>query len=97
MSPIRTVLMSIAIAGVATTGTAFAPTVSIAQSTSQSTTDKVKSTTEDVSKWTQKQWNAAKAKWVKEKDKWNSCNKQAADKKLSGRDSWSFLYTCMTS
>lgn len=97
MSRVRTVLMSIAIAGAVTIGTAFAPTVSIAQSTNQSTTDKVKSTTEDVSKWTQKQWNAAKAKWVKEKDKWNSCNKQAADKKLSGRDSWSFLYTCMTS
>jgi hypothetical protein len=34
---------------------------------------------------------------VKQKDKWNGCNKQAADKNLSGRDSWSFLYTCMTS
>jgi hypothetical protein len=95
MSKIRTALMSIAVAGAIAAG-AFAPTVSIAQSTSPSMTDKAKSTAEDVSKWTQKQWDAAKAKWVKQKDKWNSCNKQAADKKLSGRDSWSFLYTCMT-
>src|SRR5437773_1065121 len=97
MSKIRTALMTIQIAGAIAAGTSFAPTVSIAQSTGQSMTNKAKSTTEDVSKWTQKQWNAAKAKWVKQKDKWNSCNKQASDKKLSGRDSWSFLYTCMTS
>ncbi len=97
MSKIRTVLMTIVIAGSIAPGTVFAPRVSIAQSTSQSMTDKAKSTKEDVSKWTQKQWDAAKAKWAKQKDKWNSCNKQAADKKLSGRDSWSFLYTCMTS
>ena len=93
MSKIRTVLLTIATAGTLAAGTVFAPTVS----SSQSVTDKTKSATEDVSKWTQKQWNAAKTKWVKQKDKWNSCNKQAADKKLSGRDSWSFLYTCMTS
>jgi len=93
MPKIRTVLTAIAIAGAIP---ALAPTVSVAQSTSQSMTDKAKSTAEDVSKWTQKQWDAAKAKWVKEKDKWNSCNKQAAGKKLSGRDSWSFIYTCMT-
>jgi len=93
MPKIRTVLTAIAIAGAIP---ALAPNVSVAQSTSQSMTDKAKSTAEDVSKWTQKQWDAAKAKWVKEKDKWNSCNKQAAGKKLSGRDSWSFIYTCMT-
>jgi hypothetical protein len=97
MSEIRTALMTIPIAGALVAGTSFAPTVSIAQSTSQSMTDKAKSTTDDVSKWTQKQWNAAKAEWVKQKGKWNSCNKQASDKKLSGRDSWSFIYTCMTS
>ena len=97
MSKIRTIVVSIAIAGAVVAGMAFAPGVSSAQSTSQSMTDKAKSATEDVSKWTQKQWNAAKAKWVKQKDKWNSCNKQATDKKLSGRESWSFLYTCMTS
>ena len=66
------------------------PTTSIAQA------PKDASTTQDVSKWTQKQWNAAKAKWMKEKDKWESCGKQATKEKLSGRKSWSFIYTCMT-
>jgi hypothetical protein len=51
---------------------------------------------EDVTKWTQKQWNAAKAKWSKETVKWGDCQKQADAKKLSGRESWSFLYSCMT-
>ena len=51
---------------------------------------------EDVSKWTKKQWNAAKAKWSKEKVKWANCQKQANEKKLSGRESWSFIYDCMT-
>jgi hypothetical protein len=51
---------------------------------------------EDVSKWTQKQWDAAKAKWSKEKVKWAGCQKQANEKKLSGRESWSFYYDCMT-
>ncbi len=97
MSQIRIVLMSVAIAGTVAAGMALAPTASIAQSTDQSMKDKARSTTEDVSKWTQKQWDAAKAKWAKQKDKWNSCNRQATDKKLSGRDSWSFIYTCMTS
>ena len=95
MSRIRTALLTISIAGALVAGTSFAP--SIAQSTSQSMKDKAKSATEDVSKWTEKQWNAAKAKWVKEKEKWDSCNKQAAEKKLSGRESWSFIYTCMSS
>ena len=66
------------------------PTPSFAQAA------KDKSTTEEVSKWTQKQWDAANAKWMKEKDKWTSCNKQATNEKLSGRKSWSFIYTCMT-
>ena len=51
---------------------------------------------EDISNWTKKQWYAAKAKWVKEKVKWADCQTQAADKKLSGRKSWPFLYSCMT-
>src|SRR5262249_47911478 len=75
VSKTRTVLMAVAIAGAML---AFAPTVSVSQSTSQSMTDKAKSTAEDVSKWTQKQWDAAKAKWVKQKDKWSSCNKHSS-------------------
>jgi malic enzyme len=98
MSRIRTLFISILISGVVSAGMAFVPTIAAAQSRDQTPTmtDKAKSTADDVSKWTQKQWNAAKAKWVKEKDKWKSCNKQATDKKLSGRNSWSFIYTCMT-
>lgn len=55
-----------------------------------STTDKVKS-------WTLKQWNAAKREWQKDKVKWDGCNKQATDRHLSGRKSWSFVYDCMKS
>ncbi len=51
---------------------------------------------EDISNWTKKQWYAAKAKWIKEKIKWADCQMQAAEKKLSGRKSWQFLYDCMT-
>ena len=52
---------------------------------------------DDVSKWTSKQWNQAKAKWAKEKEKWADCQKQSKDQKLTGRKSWSFLASCMTS
>jgi hypothetical protein len=51
---------------------------------------------EDVSKWTQKQWNAAKAKWTEKKTQWNDCQTQSKAKNLSGRNSWQFLYDCMT-
>jgi hypothetical protein len=51
---------------------------------------------EDVSKWTQKQWNTAKAKWSEEKAKWSDCQTQVKAKNLSGRNSWQFLYDCMT-
>jgi hypothetical protein len=66
-------------------------------SAAESMSDSAKSTADDVSKWTRKQWNSAKTKWSKERGKWTSCNKQATRKKLSGRKSWSFVYTCMTS
>jgi hypothetical protein len=52
---------------------------------------------DDVSKWTQKQWNAAKVKWSQEHAKWDACNKKATDQNLSGRKSWSFIASCMTS
>jgi hypothetical protein len=51
---------------------------------------------DDVSKWSRRQWNAAKAKWSQEKAKWSGCQKQADQKKFSGRKSWTFLYNCMT-
>jgi hypothetical protein len=52
---------------------------------------------DDVSQWTLKQWNRAKAKWEKETEKWADCQKQSKDQNLSGRKSWSFLASCMTS
>ena len=65
------------------------------QSTAKPADTTVTKKMDDVSKWTQKRWDAAKAKWAKEKVKWADCQKQADEKKLSGRKSWSFLYNCM--
>jgi hypothetical protein len=66
-----------------------------AQSTAPAPTTSSK--IDDVSKWTTKQWNHAKAEWAMEKQKWAHCQKQSKDKKLTGRKSWSFLASCMTS
>jgi hypothetical protein len=93
MSALRGSLIALALIGTLSAGAALAQT--------PGTGDKMRaaasSTADDVSKWTNKQWNAAKAKWSKEKEKWGSCNKQATEQKLTGRQSWSFIYTCMTS
>jgi hypothetical protein len=48
-----------------------------------------------VEHWTTKQWNAAKADWAKDKIKWADCQQLSTDKNLTGRKSWSFIYTCM--
>jgi hypothetical protein len=50
----------------------------------------------NVEHWTTKQWDAAKAGWAKDKAKWADCQHQSAEQKLTGRKSWSLLYTCMT-
>ncbi len=55
------------------------------------------STAGQVKTWSQKQWNKTKAEFAKDKAKWASCRQQGKDKKLSGRASWSFLYSCMKS
>jgi len=52
---------------------------------------------DDVSKWTSRQWNRAKAEWEKQQEKWADCQKQSKDQNLTGRESWSFLASCMTS
>jgi hypothetical protein len=52
---------------------------------------------DDVSQWTSRQWNRAKAKWEKETEKWADCQRQSKDQNLTGRKSWSFLASCMTS
>ena len=95
MVPVRTSILTIMVLTVVATAPAFAQS----QTQPQSATKPVATSTtkmEDVSKWTQKQWNAAKAKWSKEKVKWADCQKQATEKKLSGRENGSFLYSCMT-
>ena len=89
MSFVRSALVAVAILGVVTSGVALAQTTTPPSSTS--------SKIDDVSKWTTKQWNQAKAKWAKEKEKWADCQKQSKDQNLTGRKSWSFLASCMTS
>ena len=49
-----------------------------------------------VETWTKKQWEAAKKEWVKDKTRWVDCNNDAKKRKLEGKKSWSFLYSCMT-
>jgi hypothetical protein len=89
MSKIRSALIAAAILGVITSGVALAQTTTPPSSTS--------SKVDDGSKWTSQQWNQAKAKWAKEKEKWADCRKQSKEQKLTGRKSWSFLASCMTS
>jgi hypothetical protein len=93
MSFVRSALIAAAVLGVVTSGIALAQTTTPPSSTPPSSSSKV----DDVSKWTSEQWNRAKAKWAKEKDKWADCQKQSKDQKLTGRKSWSFLASCMTS
>jgi hypothetical protein len=95
MNRMRTTVLSIALLMAVVTAPAFAQYQTAPQS-SDKPAAAVSAKIEDISNWTKKQWYAAKAKWVKEKAKWADCQKQAADKKLSGRKSWPFLYGCMT-
>ena len=88
MSFIRSALIAAAVFGVVASGVALAQTTTPSSSTS--------SKIDDVSEWTSKQWNRAKAKWEKEKEKWTDCQKQSKDQNLTGRESWSFLASCMT-
>ncbi len=46
--------------------------------------------------WTTQQWETAKATWAQNATKWAECQRQSGTGKLEGRDSRSFLYTCMT-
>ena len=88
MSFVRSALIAAAVLGVVTSGAALAQTTTPSSSTS--------SKIDDVSEWTSKQWNRAKTKWEKEKEKWADCQKQSKDQNLTGRESWSFLASCMT-
>jgi hypothetical protein len=89
MSAFRSVFVAAIVLGVVMPGAALAQTTTPPSSTS--------SKLDDVSKWTSKQWNRAKAKWEKETEKWADCQRQSKDQNLTGRKSWSFLASCMTS
>jgi hypothetical protein len=86
---VRSALVAAAMLGVVTPGAALAQ----ATTPSPSTSSKI----DDVSQWTSKQWNRAKTEWAKDKEKWADCEKQSKDQNLTGRKSWSFLASCMTS
>jgi len=49
-----------------------------------------------VENWSIKQWNSARREWAKDRVRWADWRQQSAKEKLTGRKSWSFLYTCMT-
>jgi hypothetical protein len=103
MPSVRSALVAIAIAGMITSGASLAQTPAPSPAAPSSTTpsstpsSSASSKIDDVSKWTSKEWNKAKAKWAQEKEKWADCRKQSKDQKLTGRKSWSFLASCMTS
>jgi hypothetical protein len=94
MSGFRVRIDKRAVAALVILAIAIGATPTFAQS---STTSTISSTAEEVKNWTQKQWNAAKKEWRKDKAKWSACRQKAHDQKLSGKASWSFLYTCMKS
>ena len=96
MSFVRSALVSVAIVGMVMSGQVVAQTPA-PDSAAPSMSSKVESKADDVAKWSTKQWIKAKAKWAKEKEKWAGCQKQSKDQGLTGRKSWSFLASCMTS
>jgi hypothetical protein len=84
--------VAVAVAGVTACGVAFA------QAPAHSTPPpSVSSSAAQVETWTAQEWEAAKATWAQSTTKWAECQKQSGTRKLEGRESWSFLYTCMTS
>jgi hypothetical protein len=100
MFDIRIGLSAVVLAGLVGAGGAFAqsqapPSVSNVEPTISAPASEPSKAAE-VEKWTIDQWDAAKAKWAKEKEKWSGCQQLATDQKLTGRESWAFLYRCMT-
>jgi hypothetical protein len=75
------------LAGLVGTGVAF----------SQNPSPPATTPTEKVKTISKREWNRMKGQWAKQTEKWASCNKQADDQKLTGRKSWSFIASCMTS
>jgi hypothetical protein len=86
---IRWLLAMALVAGAIGTGVAFSQSASEAQAKA-TTTEKVKTISA-------RQWSRMKRQWSKQTVKWTSCNKQADDQKLTGRKSWTFIASCMSS
>ena len=89
-------LTAAVIAGLAGTGVAFSQGPS-QQDPSQKEQSQPATTTEKVKAISKKEWDKMKGQWAKQKEKWADCNKQSQEQKLSGRKSWSFISSCMTS
>jgi hypothetical protein len=79
--------------GVIVAALAMSAGIAVAQTPATPTAEP--SVTTKVEHWSTRQWNAAKADWARDKTKWAGCQQQSTDQKLTGRKSWSFLYTCM--
>jgi hypothetical protein len=100
MSVIKMSLIAAAVAATLANGVAVAQTttaVEDARAAASKASDAASKAADDAAKWSKTQWNAAKAKWSQEQAKWDACNKKAADQKLTGRQSWSLIASCMTS
>jgi hypothetical protein len=83
MKTVAFIVMALAMsAGVGSAQTPVAPTAEPSVATK-------------VEHWTTKQWDAARTDWEKDRTKWAECQQLSTDQKLTGRKSWSFLYTCM--
>jgi hypothetical protein len=101
MKHMRASLIAAALASVLACPLAFAktPEPAPAGNTTPAPAAPASSEPSDVSKvekWTQKEWDNAVKEWAQDKAKWAVCQEQSKAKKLSGRESWSFLYRCMT-
>lgn len=97
MSFARSALAAAAVLGMITSGVVLAQETKTPSSQETTAPSSTSSKVDDASKWTRKHWNEAKARWAKEKEKWADCRKQSKDQNLTGRKSWSFLASCMTS
>jgi hypothetical protein len=106
MSEFRVCRRQTAVCALALASVVFA-SVAYAQSTGSSTSGSsnsspsnsspsISATASEVKDWTREKWREMRHEWQKDKAKWDACHQQATDQKLSGRASWSFIYTCMT-
>jgi hypothetical protein len=96
MSKLRTIIGA-ALLTAAVTVTAHAQMSTPGQSAKPAPAAAQPSTVDEAKAWTLKKYRAARVEWMKDKAKWKSCRAENKEKKLKGKASWSFLYTCMKS